>query len=108
MEFREISVRQLSRWREGDPEGVWVLDVRQPWEYEKAHLEGSTLIPLGELSGRLGEVPQGVRIACLCHHGMRSARACSILVQRGYSHVYNIKGGIDAWSMQIDTSVPLY
>ncbi|UPT73315.1 MAG: rhodanese-like domain-containing protein [Elusimicrobiota bacterium] len=84
-----------------------LLDVRQPEEYETARLEGAVLIPLGELPGRLAELPKDRPLVVMCHHGMRSAHAVHHLRQAGFDAV-NLTGGIDAWSREIDGKVPLY
>jgi rhodanese-related sulfurtransferase len=86
----------------------WLLDVREPWEYSTARIDGATLIPLGELAHRVSEVPRGTEIVVYCHHGMRSARACSMLRQVGWTSVTNLSGGIDRWSVEVDASVPRY
>jgi len=103
----EISAPQLKAWRdEGRP--LTVLDVRNPPEWEIGRLEGSTLIPLHELQDRLGELDPASTIVSLCHTGMRSARATSFLRQMGFSRAINLAGGINAWSIQVDPSVPRY
>ncbi len=107
-DFRNISARQLHTWLNTDPESVFLLDVRQPGEFDLARIEGSTLIPLGTLHAALDEVPQDRRVVAICHHGVRSAMACQILAQRGQGRLYNLAGGIDAWSIEVDAGVPRY
>jgi rhodanese-related sulfurtransferase len=89
-----------------------VLDVREPWEVQTASVKpkGFTLlpIPMNEVPSRLGELDTDARIACLCHHGSRSQHVAAFLVRHGYEAVANVAGGIDAWSLQRDTSVPRY
>jgi adenylyltransferase/sulfurtransferase len=87
-----------------------LLDVRQPAEFEKAHIEGATLLPLGELETRLAELSawKDGRVVAHCHHGGRSAHACEILARAGFTNVANLVGGIDAWSLTVDPSVPRY
>jgi molybdopterin/thiamine biosynthesis adenylyltransferase/rhodanese-related sulfurtransferase len=103
----EISAPELKAWREeGRP--VTVLDVRNPQEYDICRIEGSKLIPLHELADRLGELDPADTIVAHCHHGMRSARAVSFLRQMGFSRAINLAGGIDAWSLQVDPSIPRY
>lgn len=74
----------------------FLLDVRQPEEYREAHIAGATLIPLRDLGRRLGELPQGREIMCLCHSGNRSQSAAKQLVKAGFS-VVNVRGGLLAW-----------
>lgn len=85
-----------------------LLDVREPWEHALAKLEGSVLIPLGTLPQSLSKLDRNAEIIAYCHHGMRSADATSFLLQQGFSNVKNLVGGIDAWSVQVDGSVPRY
>jgi len=91
-------------------EDLLLLDVREPKEFATARIEGSRLIPLGELEARLGELEawRGRRVVVTCHHGMRAARGGEILLGHGFSRVENLGGGIDAWSLTVDASVPRY
>jgi rhodanese-related sulfurtransferase len=97
-----------ARLREGPP--VFLLDVRQPAEHALAALTPSQLIPLQELPHRWHEIHHepGVDLVCYCHHGVRSWHAAAFLEQHGLGTVYSLTGGIDAWSCQIDSSVPRY
>src|SRR5207253_7373763 len=85
-----------------------LIDVREPFEYEIARINGAKLIPLGEISERLNELSGERPIVVHCHTGKRSAQAVRLLQQRGFANVYNLEGGIDAWSDQIDPNVPKY
>ena len=85
-----------------------LLDVREQWEFDLAKLNGSTLIPLATLPQSLAKLNRDAEIIAICHHGMRSADATNFLLQQGFSNVKNLVGGIDAWSAQVDRSVPRY
>jgi len=89
-----------------------LLDVRQPWEAELARIriEGVTerLIPMGELVQRLDELDPLQPVVCYCHHGVRSLQVVAFLERQGFESVYNLAGGIDAWSSEIDPSLPRY
>ena len=102
----EITVQELKE-RLDDHLGVSVLDVREPHEYEVANI-GARLIPLGELPERFVELDQNDNLAIHCKTGGRSARAVKLLQDAGFQNVYNVKGGITAWSEEIDPSVPKY
>ncbi len=109
-----IRPSQLADWIAAAPEGArpLVLDVREAWELQTAstsptHFELVT-IPMGEIPGRLAELDPARPVACLCHHGMRSLRVAHFLEQQGFDQVANITGGIDAWSVEVDPSVPRY
>ena len=102
-----ITPRELKdRFDKGNT--LFLLDVREPWEYALAKLDGSHLIPLGTLPHSLGKLDRNTEIVAYCHHGMRSADAAGFLLQQGYTSVKNLVGGIDAWSVQIDPTVPRY
>jgi adenylyltransferase/sulfurtransferase len=103
----EITVTELkAKLDAGD--NLFVLDVREPHEYDIARLEGTTLIPLGQLPSRVNELNTADDIVVHCKSGMRSAKAVGFLQKAGFQKVKNLKGGILAWSDQIDPSVPKY
>jgi rhodanese-related sulfurtransferase len=89
-------------------EKLVLVDVREPWEHALAKLDGSILIPLATLPQSLDKLDRNAEIIAYCHHGMRSGDATSFLLQQGFPNVKNLIGGIDAWSVQIDPSVPRY
>lgn len=102
-----ITVRELKeRLDKGD--NVFLLDVREPHEYSLAKIEGSVLIPLGTLPDSLSQLDRNAEIVAYCHRGMRSADAVGFLLQQGFASVKNLVGGIDAWSVEVDPSVPRY
>lgn len=84
-----------------------LLDVREPWEYETARIEGSRLVPLGEMPRRVSELDPERETIVICHHGARSAYVAQALVRSGFSKVLNLEGGLDAYS-RVDGSVPRY
>jgi adenylyltransferase/sulfurtransferase len=106
-EIRSITVRELRR-RMNEGGTVTLLDVREPSEYEIARIDGSRLIPLGELEHRATELPRTGMLVCQCHSGGRSAQAVRILQEAGFENAVNLEGGIDAWSLEIDPAVPRY
>lgn len=89
-----------------------VLDVREPHELQMASIraDGFELltIPMGTIPPRLSELNPEQPIACLCHHGGRSMQVANFLASRGFEHVANIAGGINAWSAELDPSIPRY
>ena len=87
---------------------IVLLDVREPWEYSMAKIEGSILIPLGTLPQSLDQLDRAAEIVAHCHHGMRSADAVGFLLQQGFTNVKNLVGGIDDWSLQVDPTIPRY
>lgn len=110
-QFRVTDVRQWAA--EVAPDGApLLLDVREPWEVQLAAIRipgASTVnLPMGQIPQRLGELDPAQPILCICHHGMRSAQVVAFLERAGFDSVYNLAGGIDAWSAQVDPSVPRY
>lgn len=85
-----------------------LLDVREPVEYQTAHVEGSTLIPMNEIPMRIQELDPDEHIVVMCHHGVRSANVAAWLRQQGFEKVQSMRGGIDLWSHLVDPKVPVY
>lgn len=103
----QIQVRELhARMNSGQP--FTLLDVREPFEFEMARIEGANLIPLGELPSRHAELDPAREIFVFCHSGLRSERAAEFLRAAGFARVSNVAGGIDAWSEEVDPNVPRY
>ena len=84
-----------------------LLDVREPWEFELARIEGSTLIPMSQLEERFAELDSGSETVVICHHGNRSSYVTQALQRVGFEKVLNLEGGLDAYS-SVDESVPRY
>ena len=106
-EIPTISVRDLKRKIDAR-EPFQLLDVREIFEHEIARIDGAKLIPLREISAHAEELPREEQIIVHCHSGKRSAQAVRLLRERGFRNVYNLEGGIDAWSSEIDPAVPRY
>jgi len=103
----EIAPRALKhRLERGEP--LVVLDVREPEEIAIASLPGALHIPMGDIPSRIGELDPDSEIVVVCHHGLRSAQVAGYLARMDFERVLNLAGGIDAWSMEVDRSVPRY
>ncbi len=102
----QISVEELKR-KIDRKEEITIVDVRDPDEYAKANI-GGKLIPLGQFTDRFKELNPTDEIIVHCHHGGRGRRAVEFLYDKGFKNVKNVIGGIDAWSMRIDSAVPRY
>jgi rhodanese-related sulfurtransferase len=99
----------VSRWPGYAAGGdVVLLDVREPAELATAAVAGAVHIPMREVPTRLDELPRDKPLIVMCHSGGRSGRVAQYLQDFGFSNVFNLKGGIDAWSTQIDSHVPRY
>ena len=107
--LEEVSATDVQAARERGDEFL-LLDVREPSEWETARIEGAQLLPLGELEARLSELDawRERRVVIHCHHGGRSAHACGVLAAAGFQDVANLAGGIEAWSLTVDPTVPRY
>lgn len=89
------------------PEPPLVVDVREPWEWEIAHIEGSRLVPLGELALRLGELDTGAEVVTVCHKGARSLQAQQLLQGAGF-RARSLAGGVERWAVEVDPAMPRY
>jgi adenylyltransferase/sulfurtransferase len=101
-----ISVHELKEKLQKNE--VLLVDVREPFEYDIARIDGATLLPLGELPERIAELPRDKQLVIMCKSGSRSAEATAFLQQQGYQTVYNLRGGINAWAIEIDPDMATY
>jgi len=107
--MERITAGELAAWLADERrEKPVLLDVREPWEYEKARIEGATLMPMRELPSRVGQIDGDKEVVAICHHGGRSMQVAMFLEKQGFKRVHNLVGGIDAWSRTVDPAVPLY
>jgi len=111
--FAQITVEELARQlAETNAEKLQLVDVREPYEIELAALPGFVAFPLSEFAEWSGEIDgrldRDTETLVLCHHGVRSAQMCKWLIDLGFTNVKNIVGGIDAYSMVVDRTVPRY
>jgi len=104
----EITPEELKALRDTG-NGVVVLDVREPWEYEAAQIAGSKHIAMGDIAARFSqELDPEDHIVVVCHHGVRSMNVTAWLRQQGFEKAQSLQGGIDRWARQIDPNVPVY
>jgi adenylyltransferase/sulfurtransferase len=103
----EISVIELAAIR-GAADAHVLLDVREAWELAVARLDPCLTIPMGDVPQRTVEVPRDLPVYVLCHGGVRSGHVVEFLRGQGYANVRNVRGGIAAWSAEVDASVPTY
>ena len=107
--MKQISASDLAAWlADSGRERPVLLDVREPWEYDKARIAGAQLVPMREVPNRLDEIDQDKEVVAICHHGGRSAQVAVFLEKAGYTRVHNLVGGVDAWSRTVYPAVPLY
>ncbi len=104
----EITVEAVKQKIE-QGETFTLLDVREPWEFETASIAGAKLLPMGDVPSRANqELDPDDHIVVVCHHGVRSMNVTAWLRQQGFEKTQSMRGGIDAWSRQVDANVPVY
>jgi len=104
----EVTVQEMKRALDDPKLGIKVIDVREPFEYEIARIEGVPLLPMSELQNRFTELDPNTQYYLHCKVGSRSLSALSFLREQGFKYVKSVKGGITAWSDEIDRNVPRY
>ena len=107
--MKQISAPELAAWlADASREKPLLLDVREPWEFERAKIEGARLLPMREVPARVSEIDPSKPVVAICHHGGRSMQVAVFLEKAGYKNVHNLVGGVDAWSRTVDPAVPVY
>ncbi len=107
LEFEISSGQVKSLQKRGEP--LKILDVREPWEWDTARIEGSKHIPMGDIPARVHqELDPDDHIIVVCHHGVRSLTVTNWLRQQGFEKAQSMRGGIDGWARTVDPKVPLY
>ncbi len=105
---QDLTVLEVSeRLKRGDANFV-VVDVREPWGIAIANVPGTLNIAMNSIPAHIDELPKDKDIAVLCHHGNRSRHVAEFLLRSGFENVFNIAGGIAAWSHSVDHAVPQY
>lgn len=107
--LREITARELADWLadESRPRPL-LLDVREPWEVALAAIAGSVHIPMNRIPLSMSELPDGVPIVTVCHHGVRSYQVGLYLANAGFDEVISLKGGVEAWAADVDPAMARY
>jgi sulfur-carrier protein adenylyltransferase/sulfurtransferase len=104
----EVSVQEMKKAYDDPKLGVKLLDIREPFEYEIAHIKGVPLVPMNELLSDFTKLDPNSQLYLICKTGSRTLKAVEFLKERGYKYARSVKGGIDAWSDEIDHNVPRY
>ena len=106
--MRELSAVGLrNHLAEPDSDPI-LLDVREPWEFRICQIEGSQLIPMGQLPAALKALDPNRETVVICHHGVRSRQVAMYLDYQGFTNVINLAGGVDAWARDVDHQMPTY
>ena len=104
--MRELGAEELKQHLESNT--PFLLDVRQPWEYDVCRLDNSKLVPMGRIPAQVDELDKDRETVVICHHGIRSRQVALYLEQAGFSNVINLKGGVNAWAKTVDTTMATY
>ncbi len=86
----------------------FLLDVREPWEFEKCHLAGSELVPMRQIPMAAEDLDPEKETVVICHHGIRSRQVAFYLEQQGFKNVINLEGGVEAWAQDVDPTMNQY
>jgi rhodanese-related sulfurtransferase len=107
--MNHLTAPELSAWL-ADPSRSQpvLLDVRENWEFETCKIAGSTQIPMNTIPARIEELDEDAQIVCICHHGARSMQVAAFLERNGFANTFNLTGGIHAWALQVDSTMPRY
>ncbi len=103
-----MSATELHDYLQSASNSPLLLDVREPWEFERCNLENSLLVPMRQIPSAMNELDPDSEIVVICHHGIRSRAVAAYLSNNDFSQVINLSGGIDAWAKQVDSSMPTY
>jgi rhodanese-related sulfurtransferase len=106
--MNELTAAEAAEFLSKTPDDYVLLDVREPVELQIAALNNAVHIPMGEIPGRIDELDRDKTIICLCKSGGRSAQVGHFLLDQGFNKVANLAGGINAWSEDVDSTIPLY
>ena len=106
--MREFDAQQLEQHLKENDSHPLLLDVRQGWEFDICRIEGSQLIPMGQILNKLDELDKDHETVVICHHGIRSRQVGFYLEQAGFDNVINLKGGVNSWAKIIDKDMATY
>lgn len=107
--MQQLSAPDLAAWlADTDRPPPQLLDVREPAEWDICRIEGSQLMPMGSVPAQAGELDPQRPLVCICHHGGRSMQVAFFLERNGFSQVFNLSGGVDAWALTVDPSMRRY
>jgi rhodanese-related sulfurtransferase len=107
--MQHITALELADWLADEARpSPFLLDVRENWEYETCHIDGSTLMPMNSIPARIDDLDEDAAIVCICHHGARSTQVAAFLERNGFGKITNLTGGIHAWAVQVDSAMPKY
>lgn len=106
--MREFSAKELHAYLQANVEQPLLLDVRELWEFDKARIEGSVLVPMRSVPDRAAELDPDRETVVICHHGIRSRMVGRYLESQGFSNIINLSGGVASWAADVDPQMATY
>ena len=106
--MRRFTAKELSEYLQKCDSPPLLLDVREPWEYEKCRLDGSELVPVRQIPMAAENLDPEKETVVICHHGIRSRQVGFYLEQQGFKSVINLEGGVEAWAQDVDPTMNQY
>jgi rhodanese-related sulfurtransferase len=106
--LQEMPARELHPYLEQTNSDPLLLDVREPWEFDICHIQGSTLLPMRQVQQAMMELDKQRETVVICHHGIRSRVIARMLESAGFSRIINLSDGVDGWAKDVDHNMPTY
>ncbi len=106
--MQEFSATQLQQFLKCNNTDPLLLDVREEWEFDRCHIDGSVLVPMGQIPSQINELDPDRETVVICHHGIRSRHIGVYLEREGFEKVINLSGGVDAWAKDVDPNMAIY
>ena len=106
--MHHLSATDLKQRLDENEEQPLLLDVREPWEFALCNIEGSSLVPMTKITHAINDFNREQAIVVVCHTGVRSRSVCMFLEREGFHNVSNLEGGVHAWAMDVDDTMPTY
>ncbi len=106
--FKEYNPKNLKDYLDRADTKPVLLDVREPWEFERCHIPDSILMPIRQIPNVLNDYDTEQEIVVICHHGIRSRAVAAYLAQHDFTNVINLSTGLDGWAKQVDPAMPTY
>ena len=106
--MRHMTAAELHAYLQQANEKPLLLDVREPWEFQHCHIEGSELVPMGQIPTAHQELDFDRETVVICHHGIRSRHVAMFLEGMGFTNLINLTGGVAAWASEVDPHMPTY
>jgi rhodanese-related sulfurtransferase len=107
--MRHVRPAELKAWLDDSQrDRPLLLDVREPWEFERCRIEGAELLPMASVPSRFNQIDPQREVVVICHHGVRSFHVARFLEHNGFPNVINLTGGVDAWAKEVDPKMATY